>query len=115
MDYKELEKMDRYNAAYLYTISRMRLYRRTIEKITLYRKPNSKGRYVSSISIYFSDPAENTHTQYFKLYDDEYIWLLNAIAHDFPEVQIEDLTEERYKVVKTDGGRQNDVQASEET
>lgn len=115
IDYKEIEKMDRCDVAYLYAISSMRLYRRTIEKMTLYRKPNNKGRYIANISIYFSDPANNTHTQYFKLYDDEYIWFLNAIAQDFPEVHLEDLTPENYKLVKTEEGVQNDLQASEET
>lgn len=114
IDYKEIEKMDRCDVAYLLTISGMRLYKRTIEKITLYRKPNNKGRYVSSIGIYTSDPGNNTHTLFFRLYDDEYIWFLNAITHDFPEVQLEDFTEEKYKLMQTEGGGQNDVQASEE-
>ena len=115
MDYKELETMDRCDVAYIYAISSMRLYSRKIEKVTLYRKPNNKGRYVSTIGIYFSDSSDNTHTQYFKLYDDEYIWFLNAISNDFPTVPLEDLTEEKYKVVKTKAGEQHDVQASSET
>lgn len=114
IEYKEVEKMDRCDAAYLFTICSMRLYRRTIEKVTLYGKSNAKGRYVASIGIYFSDPSNNTHTLCFKLYDEEYIWFLNSLAHDFPEVPLEDLTEKKQKSVNAKGGEKNDVQTGTE-
>lgn len=102
IDYAELEKLDRCDVAYLFAITSMRLYRRTIEKITLFRKANNKGRSVTSITVYYSDPANNTHTQFFKLYDDEYMWFLNRFSHDFPEVSLEDLTAETGRRDKND-------------
>ncbi len=114
MTYKEIEKEDRCEVAYLYLIAKMRLYREKLEKVTLYRKVNKNGRYVSNITCYISDNTEDIKTLFFRLYDEEYLWFLCAVQEDFPEVAFEDLTPEKYKLVKT-GGEQNDIQTSSET
>lgn len=114
ISYKNIEKEDRCEVAYLYLISKVRLYNEKLEKVTLFRKPNSYGRYVSNITCYISDSGNNIKTLFFRLYDEEYLWFMCAVAEDFPEVAFEDLTPEEYKLVKT-GGVDSDVQASEET
>lgn len=111
----ELKKMERCDVAYLYLLCNLQLYKQKLEKITLYRKRGDKGRYVASVTCYLADYNNNLHTLYFRLYDEQYLWFLCAVQADFPEVEFEDLTPEEFKVVKTDGGEQNDIQTSEET
>ena len=114
MTYKEIEKENRCEVAYLFLISKIRLYKEKLEKVTLFRKLNSYGRYVSNITCYISDTSNNIKTLFFRLYDAEYLWFMCAVQEDFPEVAFEDLTPEEYKIVKT-GGVENDVQTSTET
>lgn len=115
MTYAELKKEERCEVAYLYMLCNLHLYKQKLEKITLYRKRNDKGRYVASITCYLADSNNNLHTLYFRLYDEQYLWFMCAVAEDFPEIAFEDLTPEEFKLVKTGGGENNDVQASEET
>ena len=106
IDIKELKKKDRCEIAYLYLISYICLYRLKIEKISLYRKHNAKDRLISNIIVYVSDPSETLRHLYFRLFDADYVFFLNYIAQDFPELPIEDLTDEadKIKVPEKKGG-----------
>ena len=110
--YKESENMELSEIAYLYLISNLRLFNQHLEKMTLYRNKNRSGQIVSSITCYLAGKGKNFHTLYFRLYDDDYLWFLNSIAHDFPNVNLIDLSEESH--VSETGGVQNDVQTSTE-
>lgn len=114
MTYAELKKEDRCEVAYIYLMCNLNLYRQRLEKITLFRKVSDAGRYVSSITCYLADSKNNLHTLYFRLYDEEYLWFICAVQNDFPDICFEDLTPEEYKMVKTEGSGQNDLQTGEE-
>jgi len=111
MTFTELKKTDRCEVAYLSMLCNLVRFKQRIDKITLYRKRNEKGRYVANITCYLCDIYNNIHPFYVRLFDEEYLWFLCAVADDFPEVELEDLTAEKDKV----GGVDNDLQASEET
>ena len=115
MTIAELQKEERCEVAYIYMMCNLCLYKQKLEKITLYRKRNDKGQYVASITCYLSDSNNNLHTLYFRLYDEQYLWFCTAVAEDFPKIEFEDLTPEEFKLVKTKGGGNNDVQTSSET
>lgn len=114
MTFAELKQADRVEVSYMYLLCNLSLYKQRLEKITLYRKKNDKGRLVSSVTCYLLDNSNNIHTLYFRLYDEDYLWFCSAVAEDFPKTTLEDLTAEEDKLVKKGGG-QNDIQPSVET
>lgn len=114
MKFSEIKDKQRCEIAYLYLLCNLQLFKQRVEKITLYRKKNDKGRYVSSITCYLADKENNLHTIFFRLYDDDYLWFLCAVQEDFSDTEFEDLTPEEFKIVKVKGGVKDDFQASEE-
>ena len=101
MTYAEMKKMDRAEVTFIFMMSKMIIYREKINRVTLLRQPNGKGRLVSSIVVYLTDKNQNLHQLNFRLYDEQYLWFMCALAEDFPHVKFEDLTPEEYKLVKT--------------
>lgn len=100
MTAKDIKKMEKSELVYNIILSTMTYYRMNFGKVTLHRKKNSKGRYIADFIFYLYDTADNTHVYKYRLYDDEYLWLCVALANDFPEVELVDLTDEKDKVVK---------------
>lgn len=115
MTYADLNNQDRSEVAFIYLMCNLNLYKQRIEKITLYRRRNDRGRYVASVTCYLIDFNNNLHTLHFRLYDEQYLFFLCAVQNEFSEVAFEDLTPEEFKLVKTEGGGKNDVQTSSET
>ena len=97
MRYEEVQKMEREQIAYHVLMFRMTLYRERLDKVTLYRKKNAKGRLISTIICYMTDNNGNLRTERYRLYDDEYLWFTCALQQDFPELPFEDLTDEQDK------------------
>ncbi len=98
--YSELEKLNHPEICYGFLCYKMRLFHEKLDKVTLFRKHNNRGRLISQIVAYTHDSNDTVRTQIFRLYDDDYIWLLNAITEDFPDVPFEDLSDEKDKLVK---------------
>lgn len=98
MTNQELKKLDRAEVAYLYLISKMRLYSEALEKITMCRMPNKRNILVSNICCHVKDRNERTSTLFFRLPDEQYLWFLCAVTEDFPETPFEDLTEPKYRL-----------------
>ena len=94
MRYVDLENYDRPQVAYLYLISQIKLFKETLDKVTLYSKKNSAGQLYTSITTYLADTKDSLHTVNFKFFDDEYIWFLNSLSLDFPDAPLEDLREQ---------------------
>jgi hypothetical protein len=95
MRYTEVAKMERQEKAYNLLLFKLTTYNEQLDKVTLYRKKNSRGRLVSSIVCYLVDNADNVRIERFKLYDDEYLWFACALQQDFPEVPFDDLTNDK--------------------
>ncbi len=112
LTYKETEKMELSEIAHMYLISNLRLFNQHLEKMTLYRNKNRSGQIVSSITCYLAGKGKNFHTLYFRLYDDDYLWFLNSVSREFPNVTFIDLSEESH--ASETEGVQNDVQTSTE-
>lgn len=101
----EAKKMERNEVAYNLLLCKMIIYKEQLEKVTLYRRHNKNGRLLADVVCYLTDNSGNTHVEKFRLYDDEYLWILTAFEQDFPEVDFEDLTADKDKLVKD-----NDIQ-----
>ena len=100
MTLQEMQKMDRWEVIYCLLLSNMTLYKMTLDKISLMRRKNVKGRYLSDFVFYLHDNSDNTHVYKYRVFDDEYLWLCTALSNDFPDIELIDLTDEQYKVVK---------------
>ena len=100
MTANDIKKMEKSELVYNMILSTMTYYKMSFGKITLHRKKNTKGRYIADFVFYLYDTADNTHVYKYRLYDDDYLWLCVALANDFPEVELVDLTDEKDKVVK---------------
>ena len=100
MRYEEVQKMEREQIAYHLLMFRMTLYKEKLDKVTLYRKKNAKGRLISNIICYMTDNNGNLHSERYRLFDDEYLWFTCALNQDFPAVEFEDLTADADKLVK---------------
>lgn len=92
MKLQEVTKQGREELVYNLLLYKLVLFNEKMEKVTLYRKHNNKGRLISQVVCYLTDTAGNVHIEKYKLYDDEYLFLLCAIQQDFPNVDFEDLT-----------------------
>lgn len=100
--YKDIKYLPYPNVCYGHFCYSLRRYKQTIEKVVLYRKHNIHGRLISQITIYTHDKNKTLIPHDFRLYDDDYVWFLNELAEDFPEVPLEDLSNEKDKLVKSD-------------
>ena len=109
MNYSELDKLNRCEVARLYIYSQLKLFRQRLVSISLYRRHNGKGQLVSNITCHLLDVKGNVHPRSFKLYDEEFLWFLNSISLEFPDVSLQDLTEEKDKMI---GGDENDAETS---
>lgn len=96
--FSDLEKLTHPEVCYGFLCYKMRLFKEKMDKVTLYRKHNSRGRLISQITVYLHDTSHNLHSIVFRLYDDDYLWLISAITEDFPEVAFQDLSDEKDKV-----------------
>ncbi len=94
----DIEKMTAPERAYTLLLLKMATYREQIEKVTLHRKKNNRGRLVSSIMCDLVDCERNTYVERFRLMDDDYLWFMCALQEDFPNVAFEDYTAEKDKV-----------------
>jgi hypothetical protein len=112
MTYQELKNLDRAEIAYLHLISKMRLYNEQLEKITLCRMPNKRDILTANICCHMRDRNGRTSTLFFRLPCEQYLWFCTDVSNDFPETPFEDLTEEKYKLVKEGG--EGDIQTNQE-
>lgn len=109
MTYVELSRMSRCEVARLYILSQMRIFNQKLVSITLYRHHSEREQLISNITCHLLDRKGNVHPRTFKLYDEEYLWFLNSISLEFPDVSFQDLTEEKDKLI---GGEKNDAETS---
>lgn len=97
MTYKEVNQLDRCELVYNVLLCKSVYYRWTIQKLTLHRKHNCKGRLIADFIFYLYDKDDNVHVEKYRVYDDEYIWLCTAITNDFPDLDFLDITDESEK------------------
>ncbi len=102
MRYAEVNQLEREQIAYHCLLFRLALYKESLEKITLFRTKNRKGRLMSTIACYVTDCNNNHRCEKYRLYDEEYLFFLCSAEHDFPDVPFVDLTDDKYKLVKID-------------
>ena len=93
MNFKEYNGLNRPEAEYIFLLSKMRHYNEGIKKVTLFKQKNSKGKLISLINIYLIDRHEQLHNERLRLYNDDYIWFLNCISADFPNLEFEDISD----------------------
>ena len=105
MKYAEVMELPRDMIAYNYLISYMALFKDTLEKICIEKRKGHRGGSFFFIACHLKDKNDNNHSTYFGLFDDEYIWFLNHVTHEFPDVELE-IKEE---------GEKNDTEANTET
>ena len=73
-------------------------FRDELVKITLKRERNTKGILCAVVDCHLqSKKSGNTAVKTFSLYQDDYLWFLNSIQADFPEIVLEDLTADEDK------------------
>ena len=89
---KELQSMERWEVCRLYVNSCAHLYHEKLNRVTIARYKTRKGRTVTSVTCYLIDSKNNLHSLFFRIWDDEYVWLLNSFSHDWPDADFEDLT-----------------------
>lgn len=97
MTLNDAKKMDRCEIVYMLILSKLFCYRMSIEKVTLHRKKNAKGRLVSDFVFYLADANDNIHIEKCRVYDEEYLWLSVSLGNDFPDVEFIDITKESEK------------------
>ena len=100
MRYTEVKKMEQQEVVYHLLLFKLVMYKEQLEKVTLFRKKNAKGRLISSVTCYLSDCNGNTHMEHYRLYDNEYLWFVCALQQDFPDLDFKDLTTDESKAVK---------------
>lgn len=94
----EIDRLNHTEACYLYLLAKIKLYRLTLDKITLYRTHNKDNRLVSTIICYMRDKKDGVKIETFYLYDSDYMWFINEFPEDFPDIDIVDLTDEMEKI-----------------
>ena len=97
MNLSELNQLEPYQKIYSLIISKCSVYQEQLQKLTLYRKHTASGRLVSIITVYLIDRNNCIHSNAFKLWDDDYLWLITALEQDFPDAEMIDLTAEEDK------------------
>ena len=90
----DFDKLDRWEIAHLYVTSCMKMYHQTLSRVTITRSRNKKGRALTGVCCYLLDTRNNTHSLFFRLFDDEYIWFLNRLSREYPDVDVMDLSQE---------------------
>ena len=90
----EVKKMNRSQIAYTLLLCRIIHQQFTIESATLNRFRNLHGNLVTDISFSLIKKNGYSYLERIRLYDDDYIWFLSALALDFPELQLTDKTKE---------------------
>lgn len=98
MTRQDYELMDKPDLAYHLLLCKLAFFKSELCKITLCRRKTSRGRYIADIVCLVKDRRGMQHMDYFRMHDEEYLWFFGNIQNDFPDVEFEDLTEERYKL-----------------
>ena len=91
----EVKKMERSQIAYTLLLCRILIQNFIIESVSLTHFHNQHGNRVTDISFNLVKKNGYSYLERIRLYDDDYIWFLSALALDFPKLKVIDKTKEK--------------------
>ncbi len=95
MRLSEVKKMNRSEVAYMLLLARIVHQNFTVDGATINKFRNAHGNLVTDISFSLSKSSGYSYLERIRLYDDDYIWFLSALALDFPDIEITDKSREK--------------------
>lgn len=104
MKFEEVKAKEKYEQAIGYLYHLLAYHDDSIEKVTHLKKKNRAGRVISIVTVFIADSHSNIFPKQFRFVDDQGLWFLNSLSLSFPDLPLEDLSEEKENVQEDSDG-----------